>query len=87
MNMVTEHMHSDRLGAVPCANPRHAARLAERIRAEFREMPGMKLTLNQATRVFGLDARQSQCLLRHLLDEGFLVCDGQGAFRRLDVWS
>ena len=70
--------------AVPRADSNRRARLAERIRGEFIEMPGLKLTLPQAARVFGLDARQSG-VLDELLDEGFLVCDGQGALRRRDA--
>lgn len=38
--------------------------LVERIRGEFREMPGLQLTLAQAQRLFGLDAP----LCRHVID-------------------
>ena len=31
--------------------------VAQRVRAEFEEMPGMTLTVPQASRLFGLDAR------------------------------
>ena len=67
----------------PGADSNARARLAERIRGEFTEMPGLKLTRRQAARVFGLDARQSR-VLDELLDEGFLVRDGEGALRRRD---
>ena len=59
-----------------------AMRLVHRIRAEFQEMPGLRLTLRQASRVFGLDVRHATRLLGALLDDGFLVCDARGAFRR-----
>jgi hypothetical protein len=59
-----------------------ADRLRRRIRAEFLEMPGLKLTLNQAARIFGVDARRSTRLLEELVDEGFLARDARGAFRR-----
>ena len=59
-----------------------SAHPVQRIRAEFLEMPGLKLTLSQAAKVFGLDARQSKRLLDRLIGEGFLVCDARGAYRR-----
>ncbi len=69
--------------AAPRTDSNTRARLAERIRGEFIEMPGLKLTLPQAARVFGLDGRQSR-VLDELLDEGFLVRDDQGTLRRRD---
>ena len=38
--------------------------VVDRIRGEFREMPGMQLTLAQAQRLFGLD--HTAC--RHVID-------------------
>ena len=57
-------------------------RIRQRIRAEFLEMPGLKLTLSQASRVFGLDARTLKRLLDELVFEGFLMRDTRGAFLR-----
>ncbi len=61
------------------------AQIAARVRAEYREMPGLKLTLGQAARVFGLDVGETAHVLKTLLDEGFLTCDPRGAFRRRDI--
>ena len=47
-------------------------------------MPGLKLTLAQAARVFGLKAGESKRLLEKLTGDGFLVCDTRGAYRRRD---
>jgi hypothetical protein len=55
---------------------------AERIRAEFLEMPGLKLTLGQAARVFGGEPLTMKRLLGELSREGFLVRDRRGMYRR-----
>ena len=60
-------------------------RLVQRIRAEFLEMPGLRLTASQAARVFGIDARQVKGLLNGLADQGWLVCDTRGVYRRPDA--
>jgi hypothetical protein len=57
-------------------------RLRQRVRAEFLEMPGLKLTLAQAARIFGVDTPQSAALLSELVDEGFLARDARGAYLR-----
>jgi hypothetical protein len=44
-----------------------------RVRAEFAEMPGLKLTLAQASRLFHLDAARCERVLTDLVDTGQLV--------------
>jgi Fic family protein len=56
--------------------------LAQRIRAEFLEMPGLTLTVPQAARLWNLNVTQSQRLLSELVGAGFLVQDSKGAYRR-----
>ena len=53
--------------------------LGVRIRAEFAEMPGLKLTLPQASRLFNLDPRKCERVLGALVDGGALSIS-QGAF-------
>lgn len=43
-----------------------------RIKGEFREMPGLRLTLGQAQRLWGLDREVCQCLLDVLIDRRYL---------------
>jgi hypothetical protein len=52
-----------------------------RIRAEFAEMPGLKLTLPQATRLFNIDAAQCERALDRLVASGSLSL-ARGAFVR-----
>lgn len=46
--------------------------LLERIRGEFREMPGMKLTIDQACRMWNLTGAQCRNAVDALIAEGFL---------------
>jgi hypothetical protein len=54
----------------------------QRVRGEFREMPGLCLTPAQASRLWGLDAVASQALLDALVDARFLQRAPNGGFMR-----
>ncbi len=58
-------------------------RAAERIRAEFLEMPGMRLTLAQAQRLWGLDRAMCQVVLDALVDAKFLRLTAEGLYMRV----
>lgn len=58
------------------------ALIAERVRGEFREMPGLTLTLAQAGRLWSLDAAACGEVLSHLVETGFLCRRADGAFCR-----
>jgi len=58
------------------------ALIAERVRGEFREMPGLVLTLAQAARLWSLDAATCTDVLSHLIGSGFLCRRADGAFCR-----
>ena len=51
------------------------------VRAEYREMPGLTLTLAQAARLWNVDRRQCLAVLEELRDEGFLEHDRDSYFR------
>lgn len=55
-----------------------------RIRAEYWEMPGLKLTLAQAQRLLGLDRELCDMLFSDLVSVGFLAPTRDGAFVRRD---
>lgn len=46
--------------------------IARRILSEFEEMPGMTLTLRQASRLFGLDQDFCRVILDTLIDSAYL---------------
>jgi hypothetical protein len=54
----------------------------QRVQGEFREMPGLRLTPAQASRLWGLDSISSQALLEALVDARFLFRTIDGAFMR-----
>ena len=58
--------------------------LIDRLRAEFLEMPGLKLTGAQAQRLWGLDAILCSGLLERLVDTNFLFRTRDGAFMRIE---
>ena len=60
---------------------RHAARdLLDRIRAEYREMPGLSLSHSQAARLWGLSKERCAGVLEMLIDQGELVCRPNGRY-------
>jgi hypothetical protein len=56
--------------------------VTERVRGEFREMPGLTLTLAQAGRLWSLDAVTCADVLSYLVSTGFLCRRPDGAFSR-----
>ena len=58
--------------------------LLRRVRGEFLEMPGLRLTEAQGCRLWGIDAPQCSALLAALLDAKFLHRTNDGAFVRFD---
>lgn len=50
--------------------------LCTRVTAEFREMPGLKLTVPQASRLFSIEPKQCERVLGALVHAGHLAADG-----------
>jgi hypothetical protein len=55
--------------------------VAERVRCEFVEMRGFSPTVEQAARLFQLNAEECRDILKRLVDEGFLRHTPDGRFR------
>jgi hypothetical protein len=61
-------------------------RVLEVIRAEFHEMPGMRLTPSQFRRLWQLDPDECEAVIGRLRAEGFLEQDSHGQLHcALDV--
>lgn len=58
--------------------------LLYRIRGEFLEMPGLRLTLEQAARLWHMDAATCSAALMRLVADRFLTRTRHGAYVRLD---
>src|SRR5690349_12511239 len=56
--------------------------ITERVRGEFREMPGLTLTVAQARRLWSLDSSTCSEVLSELVDAGFLCRKADGAYGR-----
>jgi hypothetical protein len=55
----------------------HDERLHQRIRAEYNEMPGLRLTLAQAARFFNLERQYCEDVLTTLVSCGALWTNGR----------
>jgi len=58
--------------------------LTDRVRAEFVEMPGLTLTVRQASRLFGLDQDLCRQVVERLVGADFLRWSGVGMVARGD---
>jgi hypothetical protein len=61
-----------------------AEELLRRVRCEFLEMPGLRLTESQAGKLWGLDKASCSEMLTALVATRFLCQTRQGAFMRSD---
>jgi hypothetical protein len=52
-----------------------------RLTAEFREMPGLRLTPQQTARLIGVDIETASSMLAALVDRGFLRLTASGYVR------
>jgi Fic family protein len=56
--------------------------MLNRVRGEFLEMPGLRLRLDQAQRLWGLDRSTCEELLKSLVDSKFLSRRSGGVYCR-----
>ena len=54
--------------------------LQARVRGEYREMPGLRLTLSQAARLFNIECTQCEQVLNTLVTDGALWTNGHEFF-------
>src|SRR6516162_1207432 len=54
--------------------------LATRVHGEYREMPGLRLTVRQAARLFSLAPDLADTVLHELRRASILACSNDGAF-------
>ncbi len=55
-------------------------RLVARVRGEYHEMPGLRLTPAQAQRLWQMDTHQCEAILGHLVEAHFLTRTRDGAY-------
>ena len=54
--------------------------LTQRIRAEYLEDPGLRITGDQARRLFGIEREPCKAALKTLVDEQFLSVQANGSY-------
>jgi hypothetical protein len=64
-----------------------ADELLRRVRGEFMEMPGLRLTPQQAQRLWGIDDRTCAAVLQFLVLDAFLTRSADGRYARLTEGS
>ena len=57
--------------------------MLKRVRAEYLEGPGLRLTLEQAQRLCGLEEAMCKMVLDALVDDKFLCVKSDGVYSRL----
>jgi hypothetical protein len=62
----------------------HSTALLSRIRSEFLEMPGLQLTLAQASRLWGLEPRACRDIIEALVASAFLRWTPRGTVVRTE---
>ena len=62
---------------------RRTAEILERVRSEYLEMPGLRLTTEQVQRLCGLDRAVCHDVLNTLVEMKFLAKQPDGAYARL----
>jgi hypothetical protein len=62
---------------------KHYRRVVQRIREEFEEIPGLRLTVREASRFWGLEESTCELVLAELAMDGFLA---QGVDNRFQVY-
>jgi hypothetical protein len=66
----------------PAAHEPRDCDLQSRIRAEYHDMPGLKLTLSQASRLFNVDTDTCARVLVRLIADGILSIREESFVRR-----
>lgn len=69
-------------------NPKEAGAITDwvaLIRAEYLEVPGLRLKVRDAERLWGLDAHVCEAILEALVDAGFLVRTRHHDYVRADT--
>jgi hypothetical protein len=56
--------------------------LVKRVKSEFIEMPGLRLTLEQGSRLWGLERGECDALLHSLVHRKFLTVTAAGTYGR-----
>ena len=73
-------LHGPRVGSECAAAVPAAPELLARIRGEYREMPGLRLSFAQACRLWQLDTSACVMVLEELIREGFLYKTRNGDY-------
>ena len=80
----TNNSDRDRESTTQMLVMRTTQAIVSRIRAEYLEMPGMRLTTRQVQRLCGVEQTLCKAVLDSLIDAGFLCVKPDGSYARSD---
>jgi|SRR5688572_13018491 len=80
---MTPARDANRLAGEDCMPPLES--LVARVRGEYREMPGLRLTVAQACRLWHVDADTCETVLEQLEQEAFLHKTEEGRYLALSA--
>jgi hypothetical protein len=66
-------------------SPMEVHAVANRVRSEFLEMPGLRLTIRQAERLWGLEPSACEHVIEVLVQSAFLRRTAGGMVTRIDT--
>ena len=72
------HTHESKRPFIKCGVTMEA--LVQRVRGEFREMPGLRLTFGQACRLWQMDPTTCRLVLERLIRDGVLLQTRNGHY-------
>jgi DNA-binding IclR family transcriptional regulator len=75
------NMHTQEYCTTTVFTPFRQMEMLSRVRGEFREMPGLRLSLEQAMRLWSLDRATCVDVLDQLRSTKFLDLDSNGRYR------
>ena len=75
------NMHTQESCTTTVFTPLRQMEMLSRVRGEFREMPGLRLSLEQAMRLWSLDRATCVDVLDQLRSTKFLDLDSNGRYR------
>ena len=76
------NLHSNEPCTISTFRPFDQLQLLHRVRGEFSEMPGMRLTTEQAMRLWSLDRATCESVLEELMAIRFLERDAYGRYKK-----
>jgi hypothetical protein len=85
VTVISYRQRDDAFSKIERRDPQSRERLVRRVVSEYQQMPGLRLSVLQARRLFGLDTAACERVLSGLVAIGFLAQNSRGLYQRADL--